>query len=342
MKTFYSEEHRKHEGTAELNDGKMVPVFEKPQRAEFVLARVKETSLGAIEAPRDFGRAPLARVHSADYLDFLERAHELWRAEHGDWDALPLNWVGRGMRHKRPETIDGLLSYYSFDAGTPITAGTWPAITASANCALSAAREISDGASAAFALCRPPGHHAAADYLGGYCYLNNAAIAAQWLRDQGTARVAILDADYHHGNGTQSIFYARGDVYFASLHGHPAQEYPFFLGYEDETGEGGGAGCNANYPLRWGSDFARWGAALDRALAGIAAFEPDALVVSLGVDTFEKDPISRFKLKSEDYLTVGRRIASLKRPTAFVMEGGYAVAEIGINAVNVLQGFEGA
>jgi acetoin utilization deacetylase AcuC-like enzyme len=170
--------------------------------------------------------------------------------------------------------------------------------------------------------------------------LNNAALAAQAFRDEGAGRVAILDIDYHHGNGTQTIFYDRGDVLFASLHGHPEQEFPYFLGYEEETGEGAGEGFNLNYPLRWGTGFDLWGVALDRACARIADYGPDALVISLGVDTFEGDPISKFRLRSEDYLKVGARIAALGRPTLFVMEGGYAVAEIGVNAVNVLMGFE--
>ncbi len=207
--------------------------------------------------------------------------------------------------------------------------------------ALSAQRRVAEGARAAFALCRPPGHHAAADTIGGYCFLNNAAIAAQAFLDEGAGRVAVLDIDYHHGNGTQAIFYHRADVLFASLHGHPAQEFPYFLGYETETGAGPGEGFNANYPLRWGTGFDLWSEALEQACGRIATFAPDALVVSLGVDTFERDPISQFRLKSEDYLAVGARIAALGRPTLFVMEGGYAVAEIGLNAVNALLGFEG-
>ncbi|MCK1787164.1 histone deacetylase family protein, partial [Pseudomonas sp. TNT11] len=198
------------------------------------------------------------------------------------------------------------------------------------------------GAHSAFALCRPPGHHAAGDLMGGYCYLNNAAIAAQAFLDQGQRKVAILDVDYHHGNGTQSIFYARNDVLFTSIHGHPEAEFPFFLGYADERGEGAGEGFNFNYPLPAGSDWPHWSAALDEACTEIERYAADIVVVSLGVDTFKDDPISQFKLDSPDYLAMGARIARLGKPTLFVMEGGYAVAEIGINAVNVLEGFEGS
>jgi acetoin utilization deacetylase AcuC-like enzyme len=238
-----------------------------------------------------------------------------------------------------PTSLHGQLGYYSFDGGAPITAGTWKAAYSAAQVALTAQAEIQRGAHSAFALCRPPGHHAASDLMGGYCYLNNAAIAAQAFLDQGRSKVAILDVDYHHGNGTQSIFYARSDVLFTSIHGHPEAEFPFFLGYEDEVGEGAGEGFNFNYPLAAGSAWDRWSAALEKACAEIERYDAEVLVISLGVDTFKNDPISQFKLDSPDYLRMGERIARLGKPTLFVMEGGYAVEEIGVNAVNVLEGF---
>jgi acetoin utilization deacetylase AcuC-like enzyme len=307
-----------------------------------VLQRVEAVGLGPVMAPTVHGRDPILKIHAANYVDFLERAWDLWTETGRDYDALPLSWPVQGLRRVEPDHIDGKLGYYSFDAGTPITAGTWQAATAAVDVALTGADLVQGDERAAFALCRPPGHHAAADFFGGYCFLNNAAIAAQSFIDAGAKRVAILDVDYHHGNGTQAIFYDRADVFFTSIHGDPRQEYPFFLGYAEETGAGAGEGCNANYPLPWGSDFAAWGAALEDACKKVAAFAPQALVISLGVDTFEKDPISHFTLKSEDYLKIGAAIAALDLPTLFVMEGGYAVAEIGINAVNVLTGFEGA
>ncbi|WP_193369960.1 histone deacetylase family protein [Pelagibius marinus] len=341
MKTIYSEKHKLHHAKLELINGQMEPAVEMPSRAETVLERVKASELGPVTGPTQHGLDPILKVHDAGYVKFLEKAWDLWTAEGRDYDALPLVWPVRGLRQIEPEHIDGKLSYFSFDAGTPITAGTWQAATAAVDVALSGADELHQGATSAFALCRPPGHHAAADFYGGYCFLNNAAVAAQSFIDAGAGRVAVLDVDYHHGNGTQAIFYDRPDVFFASIHGHPRQEFPFFLGYEDETGEGAGAGCNANYPLAWGSGFDVWLAALQDACARIAAYGPEAVVVSLGVDTFEKDPISQFKLKSEDYFVIGQTIARLGKPTLFVMEGGYAVAEIGVNAVNVLLGFEG-
>lgn len=341
MKTVYSEKHKLHHAKLELINGQMEPAVEMPARAETVLQRVKAVDLGPVSEPTEHGLAPVLKVHDPRYVAFLEKAWDLWTAEGRCYDALPLVWPVRGLRQIEPEHIDGKLSYFSFDAGTPITAGTWEAVTAGVDVALSGAELIHKGATSAFALCRPPGHHAAADFYGGYCFLNNAAVAAQSFLDAGAGRVAVLDVDYHHGNGTQAIFYDRPDVIFASIHGHPRQEFPFFLGYEDETGEGAGEGCNVNYPLPWGSGFDVWQAALQDACQRLAAYGPDVVVVSLGVDTFEKDPISQFKLRSEDYFVVGETIARLGKPTLFVMEGGYAVAEIGVNAVNVLLGFEG-
>ena len=341
MNTIYSADHRYHDGRFELIDGQLQAPVERPQRAEAVLARVRETGLGPVLDAEDFGTAPLERVHDPDFLAFLRTAHDAWRAEHGDSDALPLNWPCRGFRQRLPESIDGRLGHYSFDAGTPITSGTWRAARSSVNVALTGAMRLREnGESAVFSLCRPPGHHASRDLYGGYCFLNNAAVAAQWLRDAGAARVSILDVDYHHGNGTQSIFYERPDVLFVSLHAHPAQEFPYFLGYEDETGDGAGEGFNLNLPLPWGTAWKAYETALDTALARIADHAPDYVVVSLGVDTFEGDPISRFRLRGDDYPAVGRRLAALRLPVLFVMEGGYALDEIGANMVGVLAGFE--
>jgi acetoin utilization deacetylase AcuC-like enzyme len=228
------------------------------------------------------------------------------------------------------------------DNGTPLTSGTWTAAKTGADCAVNAAHALRLGERATFALTRPPGHHAGADFFGGYCFLNNAALAAQHLLDDGARRVAILDLDYHHGNGTQSIFYARNDVLFVSLHADPRQEYPFYLGHADETGIDAGLGYNVNLPLPAGCPTTQWFTTLETACLRINMYAPDALVVSLGVDTYVGDPLSRFALQSGDYLRLGERLAYLNLPTAFILEGGYAVKELGINVVNVLEGFETA
>jgi acetoin utilization deacetylase AcuC-like enzyme len=342
MLTIYSDDHHLHHGRCELIDGQLMPCFEMPSRADHILQRVQARHLGPVEAPRDFGLEPLKRIHSEAYLTFFQGAWQRWAELKHEGDLLPFTWPARTLREVIPTSLLGQLGYYSFDAGAPITAGTWQAVYSAAQVALTAQAAVENGARSAFALCRPPGHHAASDVMGGYCYLNNAAIAAQAFLDQGRQKVAILDVDYHHGNGTQSIFYSRNDVLFTSIHGHPEAEFPFFLGYADEHGEGPGEGFNFNYPLAAGSDWDHWSAALEQACTQIEAYAPDVLVISLGVDTFKDDPISTFKLDSPDYLRMGKRIARLGLPTLFVMEGGYAVEEIGINAVNVLEGFESA
>ncbi len=341
MITFYSSDHHCQNAKVELNDGKLMPPFENPQRAEKILDRICQINLGEIISPKDFGIEPILRVHDRGFVSFLQTAWDEWILAHGNYDALPLVWAVRTMRCDRiPENIDGKLSYYSFDAGTPITAGTWQAATASANLALSAQKLLIEGERAVFALCRPPGHHAAADLYGGYCFLNNAAIAAQASLDNGCDRVCILDVDYHHGNGTQSIFYDRSDVLFVSLHADPTQEYPFFLGYADERGTNKGFGFNYNYPMPWGTNWDTYRETLAAAIGYINNYNPDLLIVSLGVDTFEKDPISKFSFKTEDYLRLGDAIALIKKPTLFLMEGGYAIEDLGVNVTNVLVGFE--
>lgn len=321
----------------------MSPCFEMPQRAEIVLARSLQVGLGDIVAPQAFGPAHYARVHSERYVRFLQQAWAEWQALGHQHDALPLVWPVRDLRSDiEPEHIDGKLGFYAMDAGVAITAGTWQAVSSSANLALTGASLLHGGQRSAFALCRPPGHHAAAEYMGGYCYLNNAAIAAQWSRDNGSQRVAVLDVDFHHGNGTQSIFYDRDDVLFVSLHGNPRRSYPYFSGHRDETGRGAGLGFNLNYPLPHGTAWDGYSEALQHACGQLRQYRPDLLVVSLGVDTYEGDPISHFRLTSADFSRIGAAIAAVGVPTLFVMEGGYMVDEIGINAVNVLQGFESA
>ncbi|MDH0738584.1 histone deacetylase family protein [Achromobacter spanius] len=324
--------------------GKLVPCHETPARLEYVLDALRQRGIGELRAPSAPDMDLIKRVHTPRYVDFLASAWQDWVAldpANADLDILPSVWPVRGFRHDiEPTNFAARVGLFSFDSGCPLTAGTWEAATAGAACAIDAARAVMapGGPRAAMALTRPPGHHAGADFFGGYCFLNNAALAAQALRDAGAARVAILDVDYHHGNGTQSIFYERGDVLTVSVHGDPTTEYPFFLGYADEEGERAGFGANLNLPLAAGTDFATWTQALQQGLSAIQAFKADAVVVALGVDTYEGDPISKFKLKSADYLDVGRMLAGLGLPTVFTMEGGYAVADVGINVANVLEG----
>jgi len=338
--TVYSPDHLLRHPRTELSGGELVTPHECPERAQFVLDRVQEERLGEVLAPTRFGPAPLLRVHDSGYLQFLEHAWIDWVAAGNRGEAIPDCWPARRMTQKRPNSITGKLGYYAMAGETSISAGTWEAACAAADVALTGAAHLKSGVPAAFALCRPPGHHAAHDLFGGYCFLNNAAVAAQYLRDGGAQRVAILDVDYHHGNGTQDIFYDRADVLFVSLHAHPAEAFPYFAGYEEETGSGAGLGFTCNLPMPEGTGFDVWQRALRSALARIAEFRADALIVSLGVDTFIEDPISSFRLRSEDFRTYGRMIGAASLPTLFVLEGGYAVREIGVNVVNVLTGFE--
>lgn len=341
MKIIYSPKHKLHKSPGELLLGEFVPAFEKPERAELILARAKEMKLGDVLAPEEFLLDPIKKVHVPGMVELLQTAHAQWLAEGHTGAAYPYSWPARGMRVDRvSKNIDGKLGYYSFDCGTPITSTSWEAIKASVDVALTGAKLLQNGERSAFSLCRPPGHHASASQYGGYCFLNNAAIATQKCLDEGARRVAILDVDYHHGNGTQDIFYQRDDVLFVSLHGDPDQEYPYMLGFADENGAGKGEGYNVNYPLPWGTDWNGWSAALEAGLKRIEAYGADMIIVSLGVDTYKDDPISHFKLEHEHFTRMGERIKTLGKPTLFVMEGGYAVAEIGINVVNVLAGFE--
>ncbi len=242
-------------------------------------------------------------MHDAELVGGLGVAHDEWIMRYGPnaSAAIPSAWPARGMRAHVAPDIESRLGSFTFDTATPITKGTWSAARAAVDVALSAANAIREGERSAFALTRPPGHHASADIFGGYCYLNNAAIAAQWLADNGM-RPAILDVDYHHGNGTQAIFYAREDVFYGSIHADPSFAYPHFAGFADERGERTGENANLNLPLPAGTEWAAYSEALADALKTVRAFGPDVLLVSLGLDTFENDPISDFKLKSADYL----------------------------------------
>ena len=342
MITVFSTDHLLRSARTELYGGELVRPHESPERAQIVLERIQSQRMGQVLAPVKFDAAPLLRVHDEAYVEFLEQAWNEWAAAGNRGEAIPDCWPARRMAQRPPRSITGRLGYYAMAGETSISQGTWEAARAAADVALTGALKIRQGAHAAFALCRPPGHHAARDLYGGYCFLNNAAIAAQYLRDSGAARIAILDVDFHHGNGTQDIFYDRPDVLYVSLHGDPADAFPYFSGYADETGTGAGAGYTLNLPLPPGTQWPAWAETLQAALVRIANFSADALIVSLGVDTFEHDPISFFRLRSEDFLSYGRMIGACAMPTLFVLEGGYAVGEIGINVVNVLAGFEEA
>ena len=339
MQTVLSEQHKLHFPQGELAGGKLVRPYECPERWDYIVQQLDQVGLKERKAPKPLDPALVEQVHTPAFIKFLSQAWDAWQAEGFDGEAIPTVFPARRMQQREPNYIDGRLGYYAMALETAITSGTWEAAQSSAAVAQTAQELISDGAKTAFALCRPPGHHAGADLYGGYCFLNNAAIAAQGFLNQGAERVAVLDVDFHHGNGTQVIFYQRDDVLFLSLHGAPEDAFPHFLGYADEKGDNKGQGYNFNYPLPPGTPYTEWLKALQDALQKTATYSPDVLIISLGVDTFKEDPISFFKLESEDFSHYGKAIAGLKIPTLFVMEGGYAVEEIGINTVNVLTGY---
>jgi acetoin utilization deacetylase AcuC-like enzyme len=347
MQIFHNAYHAQHAGRQEMYRGGLVACHEVPQRLQHVLDELAQRPVGHVtQPPADLPLdAALRQVHSADYIAFLANAWDDWVAldpANAALDALPSVWPLAARHAFRTDTpplnFAARLGQYAFDSGTPLMAGSWAAAQAGAACALAAAQAVLAGERFAMALTRPPGHHAGPNYMGGYCFINNAAVAAQALRDGGLPRVAVLDIDYHHGNGTQTIFYERSDVLTVSIHGDPRTEYPFFLGHAEERGAGPGDGFNLNLPLPRGTGFDAWWATLQVALQAVSDFAPQALVVPLGLDTFEGDPISGFKLQSAHYLQIGQAIAQLGLPTVLTFEGGYAVAEVGVNTVNVLEG----
>ena len=339
MITVYADDHNLHCGLLDPRGDAWGPSAECPERANNVLKAIREQDFGTLMGPADFDERKITRIHDADYLQFLKDVWPAWLAsDEKGANARPETFVGPGMRRAATECIAGKLGRYSFDSTTPFVEGSWQAIRTSANIALTGADLLGRGEQRAFALCRPPGHHATVDYCGGYCYLNNTAVAAQSLLDGGARKIAILDVDYHHGNGTQSIFYERNDVLTISLHADPSLEYPFFVGYADEPGGGVGHGFNINYPLPFSTDWNSYAVVLGDALQEIRRLEPDALVVALGLDTFVGDPTTHFGIATEDYVQMGRTIASLGLPTLVVLEGGYSVEHIGTNTVKFLSG----
>ena len=335
VKLFFDDRQTAHAPLRELHNGEWVPFAENVARPRAIVAAFPDW-----QTVRDFGMAPLLAVHDAAYLGFLERAHREWSAAGRSGDAIGYTFPVVRRRPLAFGRIDADLGAYSYDAGTPIAEGTWLSAYWSAQGALTALDHLATSGDAhGFALCRPPGHHAGRDYMGGYCYLNNAAIAARAAVARGLGPVAILDIDYHHGNGTQDIFYADADVFFASIHADPSTDYPFYWGHADERGEGEGEGATLNLPLPRGTDGAAYRPALDRALRAIADWGARLLIVSFGADTHKSDPISSFALERKDYGDLASDIAALAVPTLIVMEGGYAVGDLGRNVAAFLEGF---
>lgn len=339
MKIYYSEAHRQHEPPFEVFDGGLrVPYLENPDRMDRILTALTQTNWSEIAEPKDFGLDPIHAVHDREYVDFLASAWTEWLAtEARDKSTLLPSTFALRRHPQKPTGLLGRAGYYIMDLSACIVAGTYAASLSSANCALNAAEAVAIGERSAFALCRPPGHHAGRDYAGGYCFINNAAVTANWLAAKG--QVAVLDIDYHCGNGTQDIFYARADVLTISIHADPNFEYPHFAGYANETGLGAGLGFHRNFPLEKGTDNARYLSALEEALGLIRTFAPKYLVVSAGMDIYADDPLGTIKVTSEGIGAIGKRISALNLPTVIVMEGGYNNDALGRNVTEFLSTF---
>ena len=352
MRVVYSPAHLAHDVVTETVMGAVIPANEVAERAERIRSTLEADGGFVFEGPTEHGTDPILAVHDAGLLRFLEEAWPAARAQSIGRsnliaDTYPTFRMFEGMSPElvasRPEPVfaAGRAGWWGLDTANPLVAGTYGAARAAVDVALTTVDLVLDGERAVYGLCRPPGHHAARSMAGGYCFLNNAAIAAEAIVRATGERVAILDVDYHHGNGTQQIFWRRGDVLYVSLHADPERQYPFFLGRADETGEGEGIGANVNIPLPAGTDDESYIAALDRGLAAIAQTPGDVVVVSLGFDTYGHDPIGDFALTTAVYHECGRRAAALDRRLVILQEGGYHRPSLGANARAWLRGAEG-
>lgn len=331
MRAFWDPMQARHAPRFFLQRGQLRANLEVPARAEALLAGCHALGL-APEMPPAIARAALERVHTPDYLDFLRDGPAHWAALADAGPEMVANvhpspeMLAQGGQHGG--SLVGRLGWFTADTSCPIGPDTWPAARAAAACALAAADEAAGGRNA-YALARPPGHHAYAARAGGHCYLNNAALAAERIRARGAARVAILDIDSHHGNGTQGIFWDRGDVLFASVHGDPRGYYPWYVGYPDEVGSGAGEGCTLNLPLPRGAADAAWLEAIGAGLDAIRRFRADALVLSLGFDASEHEPLAFLSVSDTGFAQAGAMIAALRLPAAIIQEGGYDLARLG-------------
>jgi acetoin utilization deacetylase AcuC-like enzyme len=347
VKVVYTLRHRLHHPEQEFEHSRFQRPFEVPERVEIIQAELMEDSRYEFVAPDEWGVEPIRAVHDPGLIRFLEDAWQEYQQSHSyTRDVIPdvfaISRLRQGMGPlPEPLSIDARLGYWCYETTTPITHGSYDAARSSVDVAMSAAAAVVNGASQAYGLCRPPGHHASHSLYGGYCFFNNAAVVAEHLVRTIGARVTVLDLDYHHGNGTQQIFYDRGDVQFVSLHADPDRAYPYHTGRSDECGTGNGLGHTVNFPLPAEVEDAEYLAVLNRALFAVNEFGPEILVVSLGLDTHFEDPISDFAISTEGLRAMGSAVAELGLPTVVLQEGGYAIDLLGINARSWLDGLAG-
>jgi len=344
VRCVHSPRHRLHDPPLELQHGVRVAPVEHPGRADAIARALAADERFALEEPTQHGLNPILAVHDPGLVRFLETAWGEWSAEwpgqrHAVPDTYPNPALFEGMGPGRePSTASGRLGWWSFDTATPVVEGTYAAARAAVDVALTAVDAVVEGERLAYGLCRPPGHHAARAMFGGYCFFNNAAIAAERIVQGTGGPVAVIDLDYHHGNGTQQIFYERPDVVYVSLHGDPTRAFPYYTGYADERGSGAGSGANVNVPLPAGCDGDAYPRELDRALDAVTGMAAEIVVVSLGMDTHRDDPLGDFAIETDAYEEIGRRVASLGRRLVVLQEGGYDVASLGESVVRWLSG----
>jgi acetoin utilization deacetylase AcuC-like enzyme len=344
MLVVASDRHRGHAPIAEIESSGLQPPFEHPGRADAIDRAVRADDRFTVVEPARHGTEPIEAVHDPGLVAFLERAWREYQVKHpGTHDVVPDVFAMPGLLDGIGEIptelpVDSELGRWCFETTTPITEGTYDAARSAIDIALTATSAVLAGRRSAYGLCRPPGHHAPTGLYGGYCFFNNAAVAAHHIASTTGAKVAVLDVDYHHGNGTQQIFYGRDDVQYVSLHGDPVRAYPYVTGHADERGAGRGSGANLNLPLAAGTDDEQYLRALSRAAEAISSFGAEVVVVSLGVDTFHNDPISDLAVTTEGFREQGELIARLALPTVVLQEGGYDVDAIGDNVVAFLRG----
>ncbi len=352
MRVVYSPAHLAHDVVTETVAGAAIPANEVAERPERIRTTLEADGGFELVGPTEHGTEPILAVHDAGLVRFLDEAWpeaRRWSHDRPNLiaDTYPTFRMFEGMSPElvasrpEPSAPAGRAGWWGLDTANPLVAGTARAARSAVDVALTAVDAVLAGETAAYGLCRPPGHHAARSMAGGYCFYNNAAIAAEAVVRATGDRVAILDVDFHHGNGTQQIFWRRGDVLYVSLHADPDRQYPYFLGRADEIGEGEGSGANLNVPLPAGTDDDAYLAALDLGLAAIDRTPGDVIVVSLGFDTYSHDPIGDFALTTAVYHECGKRVAALGRRLVILQEGGYHRPSLGANARAWLRGAEG-
>ena len=340
MKAILDPRQSAHDPKHFMANGSRLANPEQPRRIE-VLKGGAEAAGCAFEAPKDHGLGPIAAIHSAEYLTFLRTIHQRWKRIEGASDEVIPNVHPANRTDSYPRSAVGQAGYHQTDTSCPISSGTWESAYWSAQTALSGVDAVANGEKAVYALSRPPGHHAFADLAGGFCFLNNSGIAADAFTRRGL-RAAILDVDVHHGNGTQGIFYRRKDVLTVSIHADPMRFYPFYWGHAAERGEGEGLGYNLNMPLERGTGDDAYLTTLENALKRISDFGADVLVVALGLDAYENDPLKGLAVTTPGFARIGAEIAKAGLPTLMVQEGGYLSEELGHNLRSFLEGFQSA